>query len=224
MDHLRSKLLHLGPKPQCIANCKSWDEHCRALSKAAGLPDLIKEHGVELVRALRKNGKFKGVYRDLFPETSTELDRKYNQSPLGVKTGSTEQATYPGFWYDAWGVSYAGQQYPAAHPIAHWYPPPGHFQTMPHQFPNVASQGQACNATAPDQFQRSGPAMPPAAHNQGDAQNSSSKATAPDPDVHRSSVQECREGRSASRLPCGLRTCGYYKLRSGSLRTATAAS
>ena len=72
---------------------------------------ISQEHGVELVRAVRKAGKFKKIYRELFPETATRLDRLYDVRK--VSPAPPAQSTYPVFWYDVWGRPYQPMIYNA---------------------------------------------------------------------------------------------------------------
>jgi len=53
MDDLRSKLLHLGPTPQCVRFCTNWDDHCRELARAVDMPALIKDMPLSPIAAIR---------------------------------------------------------------------------------------------------------------------------------------------------------------------------
>ena len=85
MDELKSDLKSLGPYPVCISAPprgppRQWQDVTASLGKKLDLDRRYNQHGKYLVRALRKEGKLKGLYCKLFPDAAAFFDKLFESA------------------------------------------------------------------------------------------------------------------------------------------------
>lgn len=121
---MKERLMHLGPHPRSIANATSWADITRDIGKQLDLDAMYRQHGHMLVRQLRKQGKLKGLYREMFPQAAAYYDHKFGLIPACTvqqvpPTGHDRAASVWSQWQQVWQANHQ-----------HW--PHTYFQYTPH--------------------------------------------------------------------------------------------
>ena len=91
MEEVKWRMNALGAFPACVERARSWEDVCRAFGKEIEMNRLHEKHGVSLVREVKKAGKLKGIYRELFPEAAEYWDQTFfnpssSSSPASAST------------------------------------------------------------------------------------------------------------------------------------------
>ena len=99
MDELISKLNKLGAHHECIRTATSWEEVTRAVGHKVNLNEMYRRHGFMLVRSLRKQGKLKGLLKELYPELTSRFDTKMKPDMRAWPDPPKSHSQAPG-WHD----------------------------------------------------------------------------------------------------------------------------